>query len=329
MAKMTPEELREKALRLHNEAPLIDLHADTFSTDKETTKFTDGWQGKHIDLPRMFEAGIWGEAFSLFVHPKWGDGDKKAWLDLAYREMENIHNAIDRSPKFELATNSQELLANKNRGAISAIIEIEGLHSLGGDLENIDKFFDLGVRIFTLTWNNSNSWATSCMYESDGGLTYRGRDAIKRITSLGGLVDFSHSNQKTFRDTIDLLDKPPICTHSCCRALKESSRNLTDEQIRAIIERNGVIGVNFFPGFLSSKKYSETTAGDVVDHIEHIIQLGGAHNIGFGSDFDGVQCLPGMSDCTGIVNVTKEMLLRGLDESTISGILGRNFFRIF
>ncbi|HDR90726.1 MAG TPA: hypothetical protein ENN75_00600 [candidate division Zixibacteria bacterium] len=127
------ETLRAKALELHAEAPLIDLHADSFSCDKDTTKFIGGWPEKHMDLPRMLSAGIWGEAFSLFVHPRWADGDEKGWLELAEMELENIHRAIEESEKLALATNSEEVLANAKRGQVSAIIEIEGLHPLSGD----------------------------------------------------------------------------------------------------------------------------------------------------------------------------------------------------
>ncbi len=323
------DSLRAKVLELHAEAPLIDLHADSFSCDKDTSKFIHGWAGKHMDLPRMLASGIWGEAFSLFVHPRWADGDEKGWLELAEMELENIHRAIEESDKLALATNSAEVLANAKRGQVSAIIEIEGLHPLSGEIDRIDWFFERGARIFTLTWNNSNSWAASCMAEENSGLTSAGREAIARINSLGGLVDFSHSGEKTFWDAMEILEKPPICTHSCCKAIKNSPRNLSDDQIRAMIDHDGVIGINFFPGFLSSKKYSATDARDVADHIQYIIGLGGEKNIGLGSDFDGVQCLPGMTDCTGIVSITEELLRRGIADDVILGILGRNFLRIF
>lgn len=323
------ESLRAKVLELHRRAPLIDLHADTFSSDKDTSEFISSWPCKHLDLPRMLETGIWGEAFSIFVHPKWGNADEKAWLELAEKELSNILEAVSESDKLALATNSAEVMTNAEKGVVSAIIEVEGLHSFGGDLDKITDFFSRGVRIFTLTWNNSNPWATSCMAESGEGLTSIGREAINIINSLGGLVDFSHSGEKTFWDTIDILAKPPICTHSCCKALKDSPRNLTDDQIRAIIERGGVIGINFFPGFLSPKKYGQTTSADIADHIQHIVDLGGEKNIGLGSDFDGVQCLPGMCDCTGIVGVSEELLRRNFPEDIILGILGRNFLSIF
>ncbi len=322
-----------KALLLHNQAPLIDLHADTFSFKKDTSKFVDGWPKRHLDLPRMLEIGIWAEAFSLFVYPKWAAGEKAGWLSLAEHELDNIHTAIENSGgKMALAVDANEVLSNLDGGAVSAIIEIEGLHALGGDIAKIEKFFERGVRIFTLTWNNSNNWATSCMDDDaeTRGLTLAGRDAVAEINRLGGLVDFSHSGERTFWDSIDIIERPPICTHSCCRAIKDSSRNLTDDQIAAIIERGGVIGINFFPGFLSKNKYSKVTAADIADHIEHILELGGEKNVGLGSDFDGISHLPvGIDDCTGIITITEELLARGHDDGTIMGILGRNFLRVF
>ncbi|HHS50602.1 MAG TPA: membrane dipeptidase [candidate division Zixibacteria bacterium] len=322
-----------RILDLHSKAPLIDLHADTFSSARRTTNFLDGWPKKHLDLPRMFDCGLWAEAFSLFVYPRWGGGQSSRWLEVANRELANIELAVEASDgRFAIARNSAEILQNKENGSVSAIIEIEGLHSLGGDLELIDSFFERGVRIFTLTWNNSNEWATSCMDSKAQtvGLTADGRTAVERIDKLGGLIDFSHSGERTFWDAMEIITRPPICTHSCCSSLKDSPRNLTDEQISAIIDKAGIIGINFYPGFLSSKETEHVTAADIVNHIEHILSFDGEENVGLGSDFDGIRYLPAdMSDCTGLSNVTREMINRGFPENRILKILGSNFLRVF
>ncbi|MCK5833329.1 dipeptidase [bacterium] len=318
---------------LHDKAPLIDLHADTFSSLESTSDFTSAWLKKHIDLQRMLKTGLWAEAFSLFVYPKWGREKPKRWHKIAIRELENIENAVQNSQgQFAIAHNSAEIIANKAKGVVSAVIEIEGLHSLLGELNEINNFFNRGVRIFTLTWNNSNDWATSCMAPTakTEGLTEDGIEAVRKIDSLGGFIDFSHSGEQTFWQTMDIIERPPICTHSCCMALQTSPRNLTDEQISAIIDKNGIIGVNFYPAFLSPKDKSEVTSVDIVDHIEHIISLGGEGNVGLGSDFDGISHLPtDIDDCTGLANITRELIRRGFSEEKILKILGGNFLRVF
>ena len=315
--------------RLHREAPLLDLHADSFSIRDTARSFVEERPYRHLDLPRMLEAGILGEAFSIFVHPRWVP--EAEWYSRAVEILEKIHAAIELSPKLRPATSSDDIRANAKDGAVSAIIEMEGLHPMAGRIERIEEFFSRGVRIFTLTWNNSNPWATSCDDDMamEKGLTVAGREAVAEINRLGGLVDFSHSGEATFWETLEILEKPPLCTHSCCRALKDSSRNLTDDQIRAIAKAGGVIGINFFPGFLSSKKYSRVTPADVADHIEHIFELGGESCAALGSDFDGIQCLPGMEDCRGVGKITAELSGRGFSEGDILNVLGRNFLRIF
>ncbi|RKZ30993.1 membrane dipeptidase, partial [bacterium] len=182
------------------------------------------------------------------------------------------------------------------------------------------------------TWNNSNKWATSCMDKTaqDKGLTPEGVEALAEINRLGGIIDLSHSGEKTFWDIMEQSEAAPICTHSCCRAIKDSPRNLTDEQIKSLIERGGVIGINFYTGFLSTKSHGEVVVADLVNHIEHIFELGGEKNAALGSDFDGVSHLPReMTDCTGIVAITEEMLRRGFEREVVIGVLGRNFLRIF
>jgi len=324
-------ELITQARTLHDKAPLADLHADTFSAIKKAKHFVEGKSKLHLDLPRMRGAGIWAEAFSIFVHPDWSDSDK--WLSIAEKQLARIEEAVEiSSGSFAIAKSTDEVMCNHKNDVTSGIIEIEGLHPLGGDISKIEWFYNRGVRIFTLTWNNTNEWATSCM-DNDAetsGLTAEGIEVLGEINRLDAIVDLAHSGERTFWDVIGRSDTPPICSHSCCRVLKESSRNLTDDQIRAIVERGGVIGINFYPGFLSSKSHSLVTTADLVNHIEHIIGLGGKANVALGSDFDGVRRLPkGMEDCTRIIEVTKEMLRRGFEEDVILGVLGRNFMRLF
>ena len=318
MSKNYDSEIIEHSLSLHKTFPVIDLHADTFSVIESHREFLDGDLRRHLDLPRMEKSGIDAEIFSIFVYPNGEEPSR--WLIRAREILSRITDAQEQSEgRFGIATSVGDISRNIVEGVISGVIEIEGLHPLGGNIGLLGEFYRCGVRVFTLTWNNSNAWAVSCMddFSEIHGLTDEGFCAVSEINRLGGVIDLSHSGVKTFWDVIDKSKTAPVCSHSCCKEIKDSSRNLDDDQVIAMIDRGGIIGVNFFPGFLSSKKYSKTTPADIVDHIEYIFDMGGEDNVGLGSDFDGVQCLPGMRDCSDIYLVTCEMLKRGYSDYVI------------
>ena len=319
--------MRNTVVELHTSSPLIDLHADTFSSVDVPENFLKSNSSKHIDLPRMLDIKFKGELFSLFVHPSWGDGPK--WRELALAQLNIMENTSTLSHGiFHIVTELDEVEEHAQKtNSVFSLVEIEGLHPLEGKIDSLIEFFARGVRVFTLTWNNSNDWATSCM-DSDAafkGITEEGLQAVKTINELGGIIDLSHSGERTFWDAMEKSDTPPICTHSCCKSLKDSSRNLTDVQIKAMIERQGIIGINFYPGFLGAEK-GKVKISDIVRHIEHIIELGGEKVLALGSDFDGVQHLPsGMTNCGDLPFLTVELLERGFSHEMIRGILGSNF----
>lgn len=327
MREDSDNQIKEYIAELHRNAPLIDLHADTLSSIQSPEKFLKRNGKMHLDLPRMIESNICCAVFSLFVYPDKLQPEK--WSFRLFEKLETIERTVELSDgAMRIALSAKDILENRNKGIVSAMIEIEGLHSIDSDLANIEKIYKRGVRIFTLTWNNTNRYATSCMDDraSSVGLTAEGLEALSEIEKLGGIIDLSHSGEKTFWEIIEKAKNPPICSHSCCRALKESTRNLNDDQIVAMIERGGIIAINFYPGFLSTKSHSQITVEDIILHIEHIANMGGINNIGLGSDFDGVRCLPkGLEDCTGIKNLTAGLISRGFDDYSILKILGANF----
>ncbi len=205
------------------------------------------------------------------------------------------------------------------------ILAIEGADSIH-NLSSIRMFYDFGVRLFTLTWNNNNAISSAIMSESDNGLTGFGRMVVKECENLGIMIDLSHISEKGFYDVAEAAKKPFICSHSNSRAVYEHRRGLSDEQFKILVEKGGVSGINFAPYFLGENAGVE----DIVRHIEHFCSLGGEKNIGIGSDFDGIECMPlGCNGAEFMNTIAEELLKNNYSEDTVSDILYNNFVRIF
>jgi membrane dipeptidase len=236
-------------------------------------------------------------------------------------------------------------------GRIAAVLAVEGGHVLEGKLENLERFFERGVRVFTVTWCNSNELADSSSDENQPhrGLSALGREAVKLMNRLGMIVDVSHAARTTVLDITQASSAPVIASHSGIRALRDFKRNLTDEEIKAIAQNRGVIGVVFLPHFLRGgdcqpsggtaiRFPSSETGGctpqssieDVLDCIAHICQLVGPDHAALGSDFDGFSGnLPGLEDVSKMPAIEAGLLARGYPEADVRKILGLNFLRVW
>jgi membrane dipeptidase len=216
-------------------------------------------------------------------------------------------------------------------GRIAAILGVEGGHALEGRLENLDRFYERGVRVLTVTWSNSNELGDSSSDENKphNGLSSLGRQAVRRMNELGMIVDVSHSSDRTVFDILDTSLSPVVASHSGIRARRDFNRNLTDEQIRAIGAHGGVIGVVFLPYFLREPE-DEATIEDVLDCFDHICQLVGPDHAGLGSDFDGFGgALAGLEDVTKMGAIGAGLRRRGFAEGDIVKICGLNFLRVW
>ena len=179
-----------------------------------------------------------------------------------------------------------------------------------------------------LTWNNENEIGHSAKSGSKEGIKPRGWEILRAMAELKMAADTSHLNEAGFWDLIDRHSQPPMASHSCAKALCPHFRNLTDEQIRAMVSRGGWIGVNFYPSFLSADGHASVAT--ICDHIDHMCQLGAAKNVGFGSDFDGIETTP--VDCTSPADVPKildELRRRGYSEEAVADIAGNNFLNYY
>lgn len=213
---------------------------------------------------------------------------------------------------------------NVNYGGILAL---EGCDALHGKLFALRRFYDKGLRVLTLTWNNDNDAASAVFSGYDRGLTLFGKKLVSECESLGIVVDLSHISDRSFSDVADIAQKPFICSHSNSRSVNgEWKRNITDEQFETLINVGGVTGINYCTDFLGKK--GDTYA--VLRHIEHFCSLGGSKNVGLGSDFDGIPNLPKECDGAGFALViANELLRRNYPESTVRAILYENFYRVF
>ena len=209
-------------------------------------------------------------------------------------------------------------------GKVKILLSIEGGEIFEGSVERVREFYDRGIRMAALTWNNENEIGYSAKSGSKEGIKPRGWDILREMAALRMAADTSHLNEAGFWDLIDRHSQPPMASHSCAKALCPHFRNLSDEQIRAMAARGGWIGVNFYPRFL--REDGKASVRDIADHIDHMCQLGAQKNVGFGSDFDGIEYTP--VDCTSpadIPAILEELRRRGYGEADIAAIAGGNF----
>jgi membrane dipeptidase len=278
----------------------------------------------------MKEGGVNGQVFAVWVSPtELAPGE---YCDFALKGADAFDAVCARcADRVVPVRTPDEFRRATASGRIAAILGVEGGHALEGRLENLDRFFDRGVRVLTVTWCNSNELGDSSGDEKKphNGLSPLGRQAVRRMNELGMIVDVSHSADKTVFDILDASDAPVIASHSGIRARRDFNRNLTDEQVRAIGAHGGVIGVVFLPYFLREPE-AEASIEDVLNCIDHICQLVGPDHAGLGSDFDGFGgALPGIEDATKMGAVGAGLRRRGFAEADIAKITGLNFLRVW
>jgi membrane dipeptidase len=245
--------------RLHKKAIVIDTHNDFISTGIEKNKSFDmELKGiTHSDLNRMKTGGIDIQIFSIFCDENYGMGTAYAF---ANREIDTLYATVQRNPsKMMIVKIPEELSSAAKSGKLGSMIGVEGGHMIEDKLEYLEALYNRGARYMTLTWNNSTSWASSAADERAKnnlgrpyGLTSFGKEVVKKMNTLGMIVDISHVGEQTFYDAIATSTKPVIASHSCTYALCPVPRNMTDDQIKALGKNGGVIHLNFYSGFVDS-----------------------------------------------------------------------------
>jgi membrane dipeptidase len=203
---------------------------------------------------------------------------------------------------------------------IAVFVAVEGAALLGCTLTGLAEGYRRGVRLVTLCWNKDNRLCGAA-FDSGSGLTEAGQEFVRACWKTGVAVDLSHASEQTFWDVLAIAQRPVICTHSNAKALCDHPRNLTDEQIRAIVANDGCVGLNFCTDFLGGNRDVEA----IVDHAEHFLPLGAAKNLCLGTDFDGIEETPlGMAGVQDMPVLYDAMLRRGLSEATVQDIFYGN-----
>ena len=312
----------------------IDLHCDTilfcFEGNQSLRQF-----GGHINLEKLISGGCLAQCFALFIptyetavqylHREYDPWELYGMLLDCYRR-----NLADSADYLRPALSADQVRENREKGFLSSILTVEDGVEIDGKLSRFDRVYDDGVRMMTLTWNYENCMGypnSSDPKEHSRGLKPFGVEAVGKMNELGMIIDVSHLSEGGFYDVAAHSKKPFVASHSCCRALRDHPRNLTDDQLRVLADAGGVVGINFYDQFLGGRD-GYTAVDDIVRHILHVRDVAGVDAIAFGSDFDGIESELEFGDYAGF-----PQLLRALEkhftEDEIDKISSENFLRVF
>lgn len=310
-------------LDVHREAIVVDLHSDTLldiaAGKRDITQRTA--EG-HIDLPRLREGGVDVQVFASFVHPR--------EAERGFARASELLDAFDRlaaahGGRLGRAVTVAEIDTLVRAGTLAVVLSIESGDAIQGDVEHVDRLYQRGVRIMSLSWNSSTALADGATEQRHGGLTGLGRRVLARMQELGIVVDVSHLSVKSFWDVLDATRGPLMATHSNAAGLTPHVRNLSDEQLRALAKRGGVVGVNFYPPFTGGP-----TINHVLAHVDYLVKVMGVDHVALGSDFDGFsQTVAGLEDVSKLPNLSAGLLARGYSRDDVKKILGGNALRVF
>lgn len=340
----------ERALAIHQKAIVIDLHSDTMIDVVERRSVGERAVIEKRHLAKMRLGGITARNFScggdstmfatfpLRSLPFGGTDPLKRALkliDALHLESEESRNMIS------LATSAEDIEKAKIEEKIALMLSLEGGKPFENDLSLLRTFYRLGVRIVQLTWNFRNLLGDSAVERSNAGLTNLGVEAVEAMNKLGIVIDVSHLSEAGFWDILETSKDPVVASHSNARSLADHPRNLSDEQIKALAEGGGVMGMNAYRDFVSVG--SNPTLQHLLDHVDHIAELVGVDHIGVGLDitedwaedlYQSIwsykpEYISGLTSISNIPNLTKGLVARGYSDQEIEKILGGNFLRLF
>ena len=272
-----------------------------------------------ITPERLHKGGVTLQTFALWSGPKGPAGDYRAVAEAEYAAVSQLTAA---------GLRQVDAPAQAREGENTFMLSLEGCEVFQDGLSAVADWRARGIRMGALVWNHQNAIGTPAKKNADDPLTDYGVRVVHEMQRLGMAVDVSHLNEGGFWDLFRRGHRPPMASHSCCRALCDHFRNLTDEQIRMMIQYGGYIGVNCYPAFLSEGGTADSVT--IAQHIDHICQLGGAEIVGFGSDFDGIECFPEDVRHPGEMgNLLEALRDYGYDDEALSGICGGNLLEYY
>jgi len=326
-------EQEARAMRIHRDATIIDGTALDYTLESPYTE-------------ALLEAGVTAAMVTVFVGVDRGKGDHTT---LALRGVERaVRQALRPDGNIQLVLDVDDIARARAAGKLGVILAFQNATPLGDDASLVYSFWSMGVRCIQLTYNLRNLFADGCIEKSPGGVSVAGREVLAAMQEAGILVDLSHVADPSVDETIGIAGKPVAFTHCNARALCDNVRNKTDDQIRRLTAKGGVIGLNAFPAFVRDDGVRPWLA-DLLDHADHISGLAGSHALGLGLDFieawtdvekKNLRAHPtafgtqydfpvGLAGVKELPNVTRGLVARGYDDAAILGILGANYVELF
>ncbi len=345
--------------------PIFDGHNDVLlrlfkrQSPDSPRAFLDGEGKGQLDLPMARQGGFAGGLFAIFVpspskKPEQPKGETPPLdtgvgaavppaLDLATAQaavgaMASILIRIEReaSGQVRICRTVEDIRHCIETSVLAAVLHIEGAEAIDPNFEMLDVLHQAGLRSLGPVWSRSNIFGHGVPFrcpsspDTGPGLTDVGKELVRRCNQLKILIDLSHLNEKGFWDVAEISDAPLVATHSNAHALSPHSRNLTDKQLAAIRETNGMVGLNFAVSFLreDGRQDRDTPIERMVDHLEHMLKHAGEDNVGLGSDFDGAAVPKDLGNAAGLPVLVEAMRARQYSEPLIEKLCYRNWLRV-
>ena len=333
----------------HNDT-LLDLYAPP--PGEERSFFVESQYG-HIDLPRARRGGLAGGFFAMFAPTPNKNEAKDSLADQGKTEPPAIEHAYalectmgmaailfrlekESNGQLKVVRTVNELTTCLEEGVMAAIFHIEGAEAIDTNLDALDVLYQAGLRSLGITWSRPNAFAHGVPFafpsspDTGPGLTEAGKQLVRSCNELGIMLDLSHLNEKGFWDVAALTSHPLVATHSNAHVLCASSRNLTDKQLDAIKESDGLVGINFHRGFLhpEGKGSADVSLTEIVRHLDYIANRIGIERVALGSDFDGARMPQDLHDAAGLPKLMQALREHGYDDDALRKIAYQNWLRI-
>lgn len=303
---------------------VFDAHCDTISRCyylHEGLRCNTG----DLSLEKTERFARYCQFFALWTTKEYTDGDG-CTMEEAYHTLLGCFRAqmACNSDKIIQCRTAQDVEQAHRCGKAAAFLTVEGAELLGCDPARLDQAAIDGVTAINLTWNYANALSGSSKEQSERGLSTVGRDFVRKMEDLHILVDVSHLSEAGFWDVAEIASRPFIASHSNAKSVWNHTRNLTNEQITAIIENQGVIGLNFYEGFVGGSRDLDMVRA----HLDRILELGGAGNVALGGDWDGCDLIGDLPAIDSLPRLYEHLLLRGYEETVVQNLFYNNLMRV-
>lgn len=297
----------------------FDLHCDTIYkvAEKSGDIFKNDFD---VSLEKTREFQTYIGCFAVWIPD---DLRGRAAFDFFEKCQKILHAQVEKYENIvKICESCADIEKIKNEGKSGIILTVEGSAALGGQLSKVSYLKKCGVKMMTLTWNGTCEAGDGAKVENPNGLTKFGKNLVKELEKNDIIIDVSHASEKLFYDVAEICEKPIVATHSNCKKICVSPRNLTDEQIKIIKEKGGLIGLTFCKDFLSNSE--NVSEDDILRHFEHFLSLSCENNLAFGSDFDGADMPNKINRIDKVKNLYEYFLKKGYKEDLLNKVFFGN-----